>query len=298
MTIPLPLFHVVYTVDTVARYWAATSSARDWPGVQLIGSWADRDITSLDEFLEAVFEVFSRAKLRGAVGFKDQCAYMRSLDYEVVPKCDAEHLFNRLLADPRAVLGWPDAKPLDDFLFHAYMRFARELDLPVQVHTGALASMYNRVDKANAALLAGVLELHRQVRFDLIHANWPYDGDMLFLAKNYPNVRLDCTWLHIVDPIYARELLKRAIVCVPHSKIHGFGGDYNDTPEYSAAHLQIARQVIAAALCDLVDSGWLDETGALDVAADWLYNNPNEFWRLGLAPVPGAGTARAAGEDH
>lgn len=282
LTIPLPLFHVVYAVDTFARDWAAASSARDWLGVQRIASWADRDITSLDEFLEAVFEVFSRAKQRGAVGFKDQCAYMRSLDYHVVAHADAERLFNRLLADPRTVLGWPEARPLDDYLFHAYMRFARELDLPVQVHTGHMAGMYNRVDKANAAHLAGVLELHRQVRFDLIHANWPYDGDMLFLAKNYPNVRLDCTWLHIIDPLYARELLKRALVCVPHNKIHGFGGDYHDMPEYSAAHLKIARQVITAALCDMVESGWLDEPAAVNVAGDWLFNNPNAFWRLGL----------------
>jgi hypothetical protein len=288
LTIPLPLFHAVYAVDTAARDWAAASSARDWPGVQLIGSWADRDITSLDEFLEAAFEVFSRAKRRGAVGFKDQCAYMRSLDYEVVAHSDAERLFNQLLSNPRAVLGWPEAKPLDDYLFHAYMRFARELDLPVQVHTGHMAGIYNRVDKANAAHLAGVLELHRSVRFDLIHANWPYDGDILFLAKNYPNVRLDCTWLHIIDPLYARDLLKRALVCVPHTKVHGFGGDYHDMPEYSAAHLKIARQVIAGALCDMVEAGWLEETAALDVAADWLFNNPNAFWRLGFAPVQGS----------
>ena len=81
MLIPLPLFHVLHSVDIYTRSWEADSSARDWPGVQLIGSWADRHITSLDEFLQAVFQVFGQAKARGAVGFKDQCAYMRSLHY-------------------------------------------------------------------------------------------------------------------------------------------------------------------------------------------------------------------------
>jgi predicted TIM-barrel fold metal-dependent hydrolase len=221
------------------------------------------------------------------VGFKDQCAYVRSLDYQVVARCDAERIFNRLLADPRTVFGWPDARPLDDFLFHQYMRFARELDLPVQLHTGHMAGIYNRVDKANAVHLASVLELHQQVRFDLIHANWPYEGDILFLAKNYPNVALDCTWLHIIDPLYAEEILRRALVSVPHTKIHGFGGDYADTPEYSAAHLKIAREVIASALSDMVERGWLEEREAADVAADWLFNSPNAFWRLGLQPVKG-----------
>jgi hypothetical protein len=283
--IPLPLFHVLHSVDIHTRGWEVDSSARDWPGVQLIGSWADRHITSLDEFLEAVFQVFEQAKARGAVGFKDQCAYMRSLRYELTPRCDAERMFNRLLADPRTVLGWPDAKPLDDFLFHQYMRFARELDLPVQIHTGHTAGSYNRVDKANAAHLASVLELHHQVQFDLIHGNWPYMGDMLFLTKNYPNVVLNFAWLHIIDPLYAKEMLKRAVVSVPHSKVHGFGGDYHDTPEYSAAHLKIAREVIASSLADLIECGWLQENEALDVAADWLFNNPNRFWKLGLEPV-------------
>jgi hypothetical protein len=283
--ISLPLFHALAAQDSITHDWVIASSARDWCGVQQIGQWAGRHITSLDEFLEAVFEVMQRAKARGAVGLKDQCAYVRSLDYELVPRCDAERIFNRLLADPRAVLGWPEARPLDDFLFHQYMRFARELELPVQLHTGHMAGIFNRVDKANAAHLSRVMELHQEVRFDLFHGNWPYMDDLLFLAKNYPNVALDCCWLHIIDPLYAQELLRRAVVAVPHGKVHGFGGDYHDLPEYSAAHLQIAQHVIAAALTDLVEQGWLDEAEGLSIAADWLYNNPNAFFKLGLEPT-------------
>lgn len=274
--IQLPFFHVLKVHEI---------SARDWEGVQLIGRCADRHITSLDEFLEAVYEVMRQAKARGAVGIKDQSAYRRTLHYDVAPRSNAEQIFNRLLADPRTVFGWPEAKPLDDFLFHQYMRFARELDLPVQLHTGHMAGIYNRVDKANAAHLTTVLELHQQVRFDLFHGNWPYLDDLLFLVKNFPNAALDCCWLHIIDPLYAEETLERAVVTVPHVKIHGFGGDFVDAPEYSVAHLKIARQVIASALADLVERGWLDESEALGVAADWLFNNPNQFFRLGCEPV-------------
>jgi uncharacterized protein len=270
---PLRLFHVIQGDE---------ANAHDLDGVQKIGGWADRHVTSLDEFLEAVFIVLRTGKERGAVGLKDQSAYSRSLSYDVVPRCDAERLFNRLLVDPRNALGWPEAKPLDDFLFHQYMRFARELDLPVQLHTGHMAGIWNRVDKADAGLLAQVLELHQGVRFDLFHGNWPEMGPLLFLGKNYPNVALDLCWLQIIDPLYAEELLRRAVVTIPHSKIHGFGGDYVDAPEYSAAHLTIAREVIASALADLVERGWLDEAQAVDIAADWLFNNPNRFFRLGL----------------
>ena len=269
---PLRLLHVLQGDEP---------NAHDFACIQTIGGWADRHITSLDEFLEAVFCVLKRGKERGAVGLKDQKAYNRSLRYDLAPRCDAERLFNHLLADPNNALVWPEAKPLDDFLFHQYMRFARELDLPVQLHTGHMAGIYNRVDKANASLLTPVLELHQGVRFDLFHGNWPELGPILFLAKNYPNVALDCCWLPIIDPLYAEELLRRAVVAVPHTKVHGFGGDYMETPEFSAAHLTIARHVIASALADLVERGWLDNDAAVHIAAGWLFDNPNTFFRLG-----------------
>jgi hypothetical protein len=256
-----------------------------WQTIQWVGGLADRHITSLDEYLEAVFAVFQRCIEKGAIGIKDQSAYERIISYDLVPKAEAEKQFNLLLSDPRNELGWPESKPISDYLFHEYMRFARELKLPVQLHTGHMAGVYNRVDKTNAVYLTPVLELHRQVRFDLFHGNWPYLGDLLFLGKNYPNVSLNLCWLHIIDPAYAIEMLERAVLTMPHSKIHGFGGDYGDEPEFVAAHLQIARQNIAAALTNLVEGGWLQEEQALSIAKDWLFNNPNRFFSLGFEEI-------------
>jgi len=256
-----------------------------WETIQSTGVLVDREITSLDEYLEAVYLIFQRCIEKGAVGIKDQSAYERILDYDLVPQAEAEKYFNRLLVDPRNGLGWPESKPLNDFLFHQFMRFARELKLPVQLHTGHMAGIYNRVDKTNAAYLTSVLELHRDVRFDLFHGNWPYMGDFLFLGKNYPNVALDLCWLHIIDPAYAIELMERAVLTIPASKLHAFGGDYLDMPEFVAAHLQIARQNIAAALTGLVEGRWLEEEEAFQLAKDWLFNNPNQFFNLGFDPI-------------
>jgi hypothetical protein len=257
----------------------------NWETVERVGSLANQHVTSLEEYLEAVYIVLGQCIARGAIGIKDQSAYSRIVSYELVPRAEAERLFNVVLSDPRNSLGWPESKPLNDYLFHQYMRFARELNLPVQLHTGHMAGIRNRVDKTNAAYLASVIELHREVRFDLFHGNWPYMGDLLFLGKNYPNVALDLCWLHIIDPDYASELLERSVLTLPHSKVHGFGGDYGDVPEYVAGHLQIARENIAGTLARLVERGWLEEEGALSLAKDWLFNNPNRFFQLGFDPI-------------
>jgi hypothetical protein len=208
-----------------------------------------------------MFHLIRRSKEKGIAALKDQSAYRRVIDYELPATADAERLFNKLLVDPRNQLAWPEAKPLDDYLFHRFMRFAGQLDLPVQIHTGHLAQIRNRVDKANAAHFTPVLELYSNVRFDLFHGNWPYMDDLLFIGKNYPNAHIDLCWTYMIDPLYAKELLKRALVTIPHVKIHACGGDYFSAPEFSAAVLG-RREVIAAALAEMVETGWLEEAEA------------------------------------
>jgi len=279
LLIPLPTFHG--TGGPLGLFFGR--GAWSFQGIQDLANILDRTVTCLDEFLEVVREIMKRLKERGAVGIKDQSAYFRSLDFDPVSKAEAERLFNKCLADPNYILGWPEAKPLDDFLFHEYMRFAREMEMPVQIHTGHMAGIRNRVDKANAALFTKVLELHQEVSFDLFHGNWPYMGDLLFLVKNYPNAYLDLCWVNIIDPAYSVNLLERAVLTVPHKKINGFGGDYC-VPEVIPAHLSLAQRNIARALSNLVSDNWLSEDEAITIAADWLYNNPNELFKLGLKP--------------
>jgi uncharacterized protein len=98
-------------------------------------------------------------------------------------------------------------------------------------------------------------------------------------------VALDLCWLHIIDPAYSIELLERAVLTIPASKLHAFGGDFGDMPEFIAAHLQMARQNIAAALTSLVEGGWLEEEEAFQLAKDWLFNNPNQFFNLGFEQI-------------
>jgi len=265
---PLPYFHEIRRRDFL----------------DYVTSLTGRTITCLTDYKEAVLELIKKSMTLGVIALKDQSAYRRVIQYDLAPRSDAERLFNKLLTDPQNQLAWPEAKPLDDYLFHQFMRFAQELRLPVQIHTGHLAYTGNRVDKTNAAHFASILELYTSVRFDLFHANWPYLGDILFLGKNYQNVALNACWAAMIDPLYTIEFFKRSLTVMPQNKIHAFGGDYREGPEFVSAHLALAKEALAAALADLCESGWLDEEQAVRVAADWLFNNPNRFYGLGLEP--------------
>ena len=258
-------------------------SIKCYDDVQDIVAPLGRNVTSLDEYIAACREVFEGYKRFGAVAFKDASAYTRSLDYGNPTRSEAEKVFNWFMADPRRSASYPDSvKPLDDFLFHEFMRMARDMDLPVQIHTGHMAGIRNDIVKTNAAHLTNVLELHRDVRFDLFHANWPYGGELLFLAKNYPNVAIDFCWANIIDPVYCQNLFKQALSCVPHGKIHGYGSDFDGRADRAWAHAAIARDNIAIALSDMIDTEYIDMDDAKEIAKMWLRDNANEFFRLGL----------------
>jgi len=258
-------------------------SARDYAQVQSIAAAVGKHVTSLDEYLDVCRETFDGYKRFGAVTFKDQSAYNRTLAYGNPARAEAETLLNAMLEDPRKSPGYPDGnRALDDFLFHELLRMARDIDLPVQIHTGHMAGVRNDIVKTNAVQLIPVLELHRQVRFDLFHANWPYGGELMYLGKNYPNVSVDFCWANIIDPIYCQDLFKQAISSMPHGKIHGYGSDYGGSADRAWAHASIARDNIAIALSDLIDLDWLDLDDAKQIARMWLFENANEFFRLGL----------------
>jgi hypothetical protein len=271
IVIPLPEYHEI----------------RNYGSVQKCLLPLHRVVTGLDEYLQGCRQIFEGYKANGAVAFKDQSAYVRTLDIGNPTRAAAEEVFNRFMEDPRRSAAYPEeTKPLEDFLYHEFMRMARDMDLPVQIHTGHLAGNYNDIAKTNAVHLTRFLELHRDVRFDLLHANWPYAGELLYLAKTYPNVAIDFCWANIIDPVYCQDLFRQALSSVPHGKVHGYGSDFVGQADQAWAHASIARDNISIALAGMVDIGYLGVEDAKEVARSWLYDNPNAFFRLGLPPVP------------
>ncbi len=261
----------------------ALHAIRDYNTVQSLVAPLERTVSTLDEYLEACRGLFAAHKRFGAVAFKDQSAYSRTLAYGNPTRAEAEAVFNWFMEDPRRSAAYPEGvQPLDDYLFHAFLRMARDLDLPVQIHTGHMAGIRNDIAKTNAVGLTRVIELHRDVRFDLFHANWPYSGELLYLAKNYPNVHIDFCWANIIDPIYCQRLFQQALSAVPHGKVHGYGSDYGGCPDRAWAHAQMARDNIAIALSELVEMEYLDLDGAREVAHAWLLGNADAFFRLGV----------------
>ena len=265
---PLPSVHDIHSKQDIAR----------------LQPHIGRPIACLDDYTGAFDAFLHKCADFGIVCFKDQSAYRRPIAYGNPSKAEAEKAFNDIIYNPRDIFGDDRVRALDDWLFHYAMRKAAGLGLPVQIHTGHMAGIRNEIAKTNAAHLIPVLELHPDVRFDLFHGNWPYMDEFLFIGKNYPNAWLNLCWVQSIDPVYCVELMKRAVMTVPHGKLFAFGGD-TGAVEWAAGYLALARDNVACALSELIDSGWIDVGEAKQIAVDWFFNNPNEFFNLGFQPI-------------
>ena len=89
-----------------------------------------------------------------------------------------------------------------------------------------------------------------------MHICYPYYEELLAVAKHWTNAAVDMCWSWIINPVAAKDFLKKYLVSAPANKILTFGGDYLFV-EQVLGHALIARHGIALALSELVEEGWL-----------------------------------------
>lgn len=217
----------------------------------------EREIGSLKALQETIDLIFDWYGPR-AVAVKNQGAYRRRLDHDLVDFADAERVFQSY-ASSKWTLEGPERKPLEDWLFHYCVSKATEYDLPVKLHTGYYAGTrhmpLHRVG-ANPGDCAELCMKHPKARFVFMHSMYPYQDELISLTKHFPNAHADMCWTWIVNPVATVRFAKEVIKAAPINKVFLFGGDHIQA-ELIAGHAEIARQGLAQALSELVIEGWL-----------------------------------------
>mgnify|MGYP000851944403 CR=1 FL=1 len=217
---------------------------------------------------------------RYAVAVKSQDAYHRDIDYEQVPAEKVERIFKKRLADEP--LTGEEKKSLEDHLFWYAARKATEHKLPVKLHTGYYAGQnYMPLGRLlnNAGSVTGLCRQAPETRFVFMHICYPYYEELLAAAKHYANAYVDMCWSWIINPVAAKDFLKKFLVTAPANKILTFGGDYIPV-EPVLGHATIARQGIALALSELVEEGWLSLSDAMDLIDPIMHGNARSIFNL------------------
>ena len=216
-----------------------------------------------------------------AVAVKSQNAYNRDIDYARVPAEEAEPVFRKALQkDP---VTSDERKRLEDHLFWYAVDRATADRLPVKLHTGYYAGQ-NYMPLSRLRLNAGsateLCRLGPDTQFVFMHLCYPYYEELLAAAKQWTNAHVDMCWSWIINPVAAKDYLKKHIVTAPINKLLPFGGDYIPV-EPVLGHAALARRGIAQALAELVGEGWLTLDDALDLVNLLMHDNARRIFRLG-----------------
>jgi 23S rRNA maturation-related 3'-5' exoribonuclease YhaM len=100
---------------------------------------------------------------------------------------------------------------------------------------------------------------------------------MLSLAKHFSNAYIDMCWSWSINPLAAKDFLKKFILTAPNNKIFTFGGD-DIIVENLIGHAAIARKGITQALSELVSDGWITLNNALDLVDNLMYKNAEKLF--------------------
>jgi predicted TIM-barrel fold metal-dependent hydrolase len=233
-------------------------------------------LSSWHQVIDWWFDRYSRY----AVAVKSQNAYARDIDYERVPAEAVEATFRKRLTDQP--LTPEEQKRLEDHLFWYAVDRATRDRLPVKLHTGYYAGQ-NGMPLSRLIHNAGsACELCRRARdttFVFMHVCYPYYEELIAVAKQWTNACVDMCWAWIINPIAAKDFLKKYLVTAPTNKILTFGGDYLNV-EQVLGHAVLARRGIALALCELVEEGWLSLDDALGLVDPIMHGNARRLFHL------------------
>ena len=249
------------------------------PDIDQYGKPAGIEVKSLANWHEVIdfwFEKYGKY----AVAVKSQQAYYRDIDYEKVPAEKAQSIFKKKLSGKE--LNAKEKKTLEDHLFWYAVDKATENKLPVKLHTGYYAGQnympLSRL-KNNPASATDLCRAAPQTNFVFMHIAYPYYEEMISVAKHYTNAYIDMCWAWIINPIAAKDFLKKYLVTAPANKVLTFGGDYIPV-ENVLGHAVIARRGIALALAELVEEGWISLDNALELTDPIMHGNARGIFRL------------------
>jgi predicted TIM-barrel fold metal-dependent hydrolase len=249
------------------------------PDVNGFGKPTGIEVRSLADWHRVIDWWFGKYS-KYAVAVKSQNAYSRDIDYEQVPAEKAEGIFQKRIANQP--LTGEERKALEDHLFWYAVRKATDNKLPVKLHTGYYAGQNSMpLDRLlhNPGSAANLCRKAPDTRFVFMHICYPYYEELLAVAKNYANAYVDMCWSWIINPVAAKDFLKKYLVTAPANKILTFGGDYIPV-EPVLGHATIARRGIALALSELVEEGWLSHTDAMDLIDPIMRGNARQVFNL------------------
>lgn len=239
---------------------------------------------TLEAWCEEYKEIFFKKKTDGIAALKLATAYDRSLYFEDVDYKTASKLYHDYIKSLSQGENTEDEaslfpKPIQDYIMHYILKLANEHHMVVQIHTGLQEGMGNNLHNSDPMKLRNLFTKYPDITFDIFHMGYPYERELMVLAKTHHNVFIDLCWANIISPYATRNALYEMLEVVPYNKIFGFGGDYLFY-DGVVGHVTLARQNICKVLAQKVDKHEMTLSLAEKILVALLRTNAKKVFSL------------------
>lgn len=232
------------------------------------------DLDTLREGMAAIFAKYGPC----AIAVKAQHAYYRTLLWHEREEGNVAQVLQKHLG--RQDLTEDERLCLGDWCWARGVELAIEHNLPFKLHTGYYARNDPMpVERIRPGNLTSLLARYPDARFVLMHIAYPYNDELVAIAKHYPHVYVDMCWAWTIDPYSASDFLRRMIHAVPVNKLFAFGGDIW-WPNSSVAYAWQARAWMTRTLQAEVDDGFFTEAEAITLATRLMRSNQESCFDL------------------
>lgn len=186
---------------------------------------------TFDKAIELFEETLRRKIAEGYSGFKSIIAYRTGLKV----RCEEEQARKDFTSEKIDWFG-KYAKGFRDFLLCKTLEIAKELKVPVQIHTGA-GDRDIKLDLSRPSYLTDLVRRYEGV-IVFVHAGYPYHRETAWMSYLFPSVYLDVSQVVPFAPMATFSILKEIYEVAPLNKVM-YGSDAFKIPEVAwlAAHL-------------------------------------------------------------
>lgn len=237
------------------------------------------DAETLEDYIDLLENAFESLS-KNTVAIKSNLAYQRSLEYENPSKENAKKVFPPKSSTWEKSISPAHIRDFQNFMYGEIAKKAAEHDLPVQIHTGPVASLWRNPADTNPLNLTELFKTHEETKFAILHGGYPFSDELGMLARYWPNVYIDLAWMPTGPPGYtaAKRILSKWIDTVPWNKLM-WGGDTGRVEDLYGAVLT-GRRMISEVLTERVEDGVMDEETAVELGEKILRKNALGFYDL------------------